>query len=61
MRTPCEDMSLLSPAWHADALSETEATLTAGEAYFIDWNWNLTKKRLLDDDAPSQETRGCHV
>lgn len=59
MRTPCEDMSLLSPAWHADALSETEATLTAGEAYFIDWN--LAKKRLLDGDAPSQETRSCHV
>ncbi|PIX96737.1 MAG: acyl-protein synthetase [Hydrogenophilales bacterium CG_4_10_14_3_um_filter_63_21] len=38
-----------SPAWHADALRETEMAVANGEAVFVDWN--LAKERLRQGGA----------
>ena len=35
-----------SPAWHGDALRETEKAIEAGEAGFVEWE--QAKKRLHD-------------
>ena len=39
-----DDDSFESPAWHAEALAETEAQVKAGNAYFVDFE---TAKTLL--------------
>ena len=40
-----DDASFESPAWHANALAETEAQVRSGKARFIDWE--TAKKQLL--------------
>jgi len=33
-----DDAKVDSPAWHADALKETERLVRAGKAKFMDWD-----------------------
>lgn len=40
----CPDDALVSPAWHAQALAETEQRLAAGKEQVMDWE--TAKKEL---------------
>lgn len=41
----CEAESIQSPAWHQDALRETESRLKAGQEKIVDWK--EAKKELM--------------